>query len=96
MAQANHPTYTELHALIPELRTAARALVDGSAASPDDLVQDALVVALRGLGHLPAGRELKPWLLGVLSDRARMAGEHGLVERAERAEELGATPAERG
>jgi DNA-directed RNA polymerase specialized sigma24 family protein len=65
-----------IQALIPELRVAARDLVNGSALSPDVLVQDALMVALKKWDQLPAGDELKPWLLGVLRDPA-------LVERVE-------------
>jgi DNA-directed RNA polymerase specialized sigma24 family protein len=75
-----------IQALIPELRVAARVLVNGSAIAPDDLVQDALMVALRNWHQLPSGDGLKPWLLGVLRD-------HDLVERVE---QLGTTPAERG
>jgi DNA-directed RNA polymerase specialized sigma24 family protein len=75
-----------IQALIPELRIAARKRVDGAAFSPDDLVRDALVVALRSLDRLPSGADLKPWLLGVLSDP-------GLVEQAE---QLSAPPVERG
>jgi DNA-directed RNA polymerase specialized sigma24 family protein len=75
-----------LQALIPELRSAARELVNGSALSPDILVQDALMVALKNWDRLPPGDELKPWLLGVLRDPA-------LVERVE---QYGAPAAERG
>lgn len=75
-----------IQALIPELRLAARDLVNGSAISSDVLVQEALMVALRSWPQLPPAGELKPWLLGVLRDP-------GLLERAE---QLGTTPAERG
>jgi DNA-directed RNA polymerase specialized sigma24 family protein len=64
-----------IQALIPELRVAARDLVDGSAIEPDALVQDALMVALKKWDQLPPADELKPWLLGVLRDPS-------LVERA--------------
>jgi DNA-directed RNA polymerase specialized sigma24 family protein len=73
-----------LQALIPELRIAARELVDGSGISPDALVQDALLIALRNWNELPAGDGLKSWLLDVLRDP-------GLVERAE---QLGPATAE--
>jgi DNA-directed RNA polymerase specialized sigma24 family protein len=73
-----------LQALIPELRIAARELVDGSGISPDALVQDALLIALRNWNELPPGDGLKPWLLDVLRDP-------GLVERAE---QLGPATAE--
>jgi DNA-directed RNA polymerase specialized sigma24 family protein len=75
-----------IQALIPELRIAARDLVNGSSLSPDALVQDALKVALRNWNRLPPGAALKPWLLGVLHDSALM----------ERAQQLGTVPAERG
>jgi DNA-directed RNA polymerase specialized sigma24 family protein len=65
-----------IQALIPELRVAARDLVNGSAIEPDVLVQEALLVALRNWPHLPPADELKPWLLGVLRDP-------GLVERVQ-------------
>jgi DNA-directed RNA polymerase specialized sigma24 family protein len=71
-----------IRAHIPELRIAARNLVDGAGIAPDELVRKALVAALRGLIWLPPGADLKPWLLGILSDP-------GLVERAE---QLGAPP----
>ena len=77
--------YAALQALIPELRIAARDLVDGAALSPDDLVREALVVALGSCDRLPPGADLKPWLLGILS-------EPGLVERTE---QLSAPPVER-
>jgi DNA-directed RNA polymerase specialized sigma24 family protein len=75
-----------IQALIPGLRVAARDLVDGAAFSPDDLVREALAVALRSWDQLPSGGDLKPWLLGVLS-------EPGLVKRPE---QLSAPPVERG
>jgi DNA-directed RNA polymerase specialized sigma24 family protein len=71
-----------IQALIPELRTVARKLVDGSAHAPDGLVHDALVLALRNWHRLPPAVDLKPWLLGMLSERARAIGDRGLVERA--------------
>jgi DNA-directed RNA polymerase specialized sigma24 family protein len=75
-----------IRALIPELRCAARDLVNASTVSPDTLVQGALLVALRNWDELPAGGDLKPWLLGVLS-------EPGLVKPPE---QLSAPPVERG
>jgi DNA-directed RNA polymerase specialized sigma24 family protein len=66
-----------IQALIPELRVAARGLVNGSAIEPDALVQDALMVALRNWNELPPGDGLKPWLLDVLRDP-------GLVKRVEK------------
>jgi DNA-directed RNA polymerase specialized sigma24 family protein len=85
MAQFDQPsTSAAIQALIPELRVAARTLVDGGAVSPDDLVRDALMVALRSWNRLPPDDRLKPWLLGILSDP-------GLVERAE---QLGVPPVE--
>jgi DNA-directed RNA polymerase specialized sigma24 family protein len=75
-----------IQALIPELRVAARNLVNGSALAPDALVQDALMVALKKWNQLPPADELKPWLLGVLRDPA-------LVERVE---QRSAPAAERG
>ena len=81
-----------IQALIPELRVAARDLVNGSAIEPDALVQTALTTALRNWNQLPAGAALKPWLLGVLKDQVCTTGDPGSVERAQ---QLGALPAER-
>ncbi len=76
MPQANRSTdATAIQALIPELRVAAPDLVNGSAISPDDLVEGALMVALKNWNRLPSPDALKPWLLGVLRDPS-------LVERA--------------
>jgi DNA-directed RNA polymerase specialized sigma24 family protein len=85
MSQGN-PSSAAIQALIPELRSTARDLVNGSAIPPDVLVQEALLVALRNWNRLPSGDGLEPWLLGVLRDP-------GLVERVE---QLGTAPAERG
>jgi len=86
MSQVNEATNSAaIQALIPELRIAARELVDGSTISSDDLVQDALLVTLRNWHRLPSGDGLKPWLLGVLRDPR-------LVKRAK---QLGAPVAER-
>jgi hypothetical protein len=82
-----------VRALIPELRAAARGLVDGSAFLPDELVRDALVLALRDLHRLPSGDDVRAWLLGMLGDCARATGEPSLVERAQ---QLGAVAFERG
>jgi DNA-directed RNA polymerase specialized sigma24 family protein len=87
MSQANQPIdAAAIQALIPKLRIAARDLVDSSGISPDALVQDALLIALRNWNGLPSGDGLEPWLLGVLRDP-------GLVERAQ---QLGPATAERG
>jgi DNA-directed RNA polymerase specialized sigma24 family protein len=75
-----------IQALIPELRIAARDLANESTLSPDDLVRDVLIVALRNWDRLPSGDNLKPWLLGVLRD----------PDLVERAEQLGSAAAERG
>ena len=86
MPQANRSIdAAAIQALIPEMRVAARDLVNGLTISPEDLVQDALMVALKNWDRLPAGDELKPWLLSVLRDP-------GLVQRVE---QRGATAAER-
>jgi DNA-directed RNA polymerase specialized sigma24 family protein len=86
MSQGNPPINSvAIQALIPELRVAARDVVNGSAVAPDVLVQETLLVALRNLPQLPPADELKPWLLGVLHDP-------GLVERMQ---QLGTTSAER-
>ncbi len=87
------PKSAAIRALIPELRVAARELTDESAASPDDLVQDALGVALRSWDRLPPCADLKPWLLGILSERARTVGKPGLVEGMQ---QLGAPPTKGG
>ena len=87
MSQANQSTDSAaIQALIPELRVAARDLVNGSTRSPDDLVQGTLLVALRNWDRLPSGDGLKPWLLGVLRD----------PDLVERTKQLSAPVAERG
>ncbi len=69
MPQANRSIdAAAIQALIPEMRVAARDLVNGLTISPEDLVQDALMVALKNWDRLPSSDELKPWLLGVLRD----------------------------
>jgi DNA-directed RNA polymerase specialized sigma24 family protein len=83
MSQGN-PSSAAIQALIPELRSTARDVVNGSAVAPDVLVQETLLLALRNLPQLPPADELKPWLLGILSDP-------GLVERVQ---QLGPAPAE--
>ena len=85
MSQGNPPINSAaIQALIPELRVAARDVVNGSAIAPDDLVQETLLVALRNWPQLPPADELKPWLLGVLRNPA-------LVQRVE---QFGTAPAE--
>ena len=87
MPQSDHSIDSAaIQALIPELRVAARDLVNGSTRSPDDLVQGTLLVVLRNWDQLPSGDGLKPWLLDVLRDP-------GLVERTK---QLSAPVAERG
>ena len=81
--------YTTIRALIPELSRAARRLADGSALSPDELVRDTLVAALRDWHRLPHGADPRPWLLGILGDRARdrrprPSGAGAVVRRAAR------------
>ena len=84
MSQGNPPINSAaIQALIPELRSVARGLVNGSAIPPDVLVQGALLVALRNWQQ-PSGDGLKPWLLGVLRD----------LDLVERVEQLGTTLAE--
>ena len=85
MPQANQTIdATAIQALIPELRVAARDLVNGSAIPPDDLVQGTLLVALRNWQQQPSGDDLKPWLLGVLRD----------LDLVERVQQLGPAAAE--
>ncbi len=87
MSQADQSTNsTAIQALIPELRVAARDLVNGSTISSDGLVQGTLLVALRNWDRLPSGDGLKPWLLGVLRD----------PDLVERAKQLSTPLAERG
>jgi DNA-directed RNA polymerase specialized sigma24 family protein len=57
-------------ALIPALRASARDLVDGSGLEPDELVRDALALALRDWHRRPPGADLKKWLGDILRDRA--------------------------
>ena len=69
MSQGNPPINSAaIQGLIPELRVAARDLVNGSAIPPDALVQGALLVALRNWHQLPSDDGLKPWLLGTMRD----------------------------
>lgn len=39
----------------------------------EDVLQDALVRALRGIGGFDGGRPLRPWLLGIAANRCRTA-----------------------
>ncbi len=78
--QVDQPTRsTAIQVLIPELRVIARKLVNRSAHAPEDLVHDVLMTALRNWHQLPPGPDLRPWLLGILSDRARTIGDPGLA-----------------
>lgn len=61
----------ELEELIPALRRYARGLA-GSRSAADDMVQDALVLALDRERQFRGGR-LKPWVFAILSNIGRSA-----------------------
>jgi len=50
---------------LPRLRRYARAML-GDRAAADDLVQDTLERAWRQIAQWQAGRELRPWLFGIM------------------------------
>jgi RNA polymerase sigma-70 factor, ECF subfamily len=55
--------------LQPKLRAYARRLVNGDEHAADDLVQDALLLALRSWDTFAAGTNLKAWLFRILHNR---------------------------
>jgi len=61
----------ELEGLIPALRRYARGLA-GNRAAADDMVQDALLLALDRERQFRSGR-LKPWVFAILSNVGRSA-----------------------
>jgi RNA polymerase sigma-70 factor, ECF subfamily len=59
-------------ALLPHLRAFARSLVGGDRPHlADDLVQDTVVLALRGWRQFAPGTDLKAWLFRILHNRCR-------------------------
>jgi RNA polymerase sigma-70 factor (ECF subfamily) len=68
---AHHPR-DDLVAQLPHLRAFARSLVGGGRADlADDLVQDTVVLALRGWEQFTPGTDLKAWLFRILHNRCR-------------------------
>jgi RNA polymerase sigma-70 factor (ECF subfamily) len=59
----------ELMELLPQLRAYARSLTRGDASLADDLVQDAVVNALRAEHQYTPGTNLKAWLFTILRNR---------------------------
>lgn len=59
----------EIVALLPEMRGFARSLAGGDPHLADDLVQDAVMLALRSWGSFQPGTNLKSWLLKILHNR---------------------------
>lgn len=69
-APADSPR-TALAGLLPELRTFARFLAGGRRAEADDLVQEALLRALRGLDRFEPGTNLRAWAFTILRNTFR-------------------------
>lgn len=63
-----HPQQ-DIVALLPEMRGFARSLVGGDAHLADDLVQDAVLLALRSWDSFQPGTNLKSWLLKIVHNR---------------------------
>lgn len=81
----------------PELLEVARHLARGRSEA-EDLVQATFLAALEGAGRFEEGRELVPWLIGILVNLARRArGQRGAVGEPseEIADARAADPAER-
>jgi RNA polymerase sigma-70 factor (ECF subfamily) len=57
--------------LLPNLRAFARSLSKGDVHLADDLVQDAVMLALRHWGQFQPGTNLKAWLFKILHNRWR-------------------------
>jgi RNA polymerase sigma-70 factor (ECF subfamily) len=64
-------SHREIVPLIPEMRGFARSLAGGDPHLADDLVQDTIVLALRGWRQFMPGTNLKSWLLKILHNRFR-------------------------
>src|SRR5918997_611120 len=78
-------------ALLPHLRAFARSLVGGGRADlADDLVQDTVVLALRGWEQFTPGTDLKAWLFRILHNRCR-----SVLRRRHVASEIGVDDLER-
>jgi RNA polymerase sigma-70 factor (ECF subfamily) len=63
-----HPQQ-EIVPLLPEMRGFARSLAGGDAHFADDLVQDAVLLALRSWDSFTPGTNLKSWLLKIVHNR---------------------------
>src|SRR3954463_16206451 len=55
--------------LLPHLRAYARGLTGGDAPAADDLVQDAVMLALQAWHTFAPGTNLKAWLFRILRNR---------------------------
>ena len=64
-------SHHEIVQLIPEMRGFARSLAGGDSHLADDLVQDTILLALRGWHQFMPGTNLKSWLLKILHNRFR-------------------------
>ena len=64
-------SHAEMTALLPHLRAFARSLTTGDAHLADDLVQDTVLLALRGWHQFTPGTNLKAWLFQILRNRQR-------------------------
>jgi RNA polymerase sigma-70 factor (ECF subfamily) len=64
-------SHHEIVPLIPEMRGFARSLAGGDSHLADDLVQDTILLALRGWHQFMPGTNLKSWLLKILHNRFR-------------------------
>jgi RNA polymerase sigma-70 factor, ECF subfamily len=78
-------------ALVPRLRASARALAGGDRHLADDLVQDAVALALRGQGRFTPGTDLRAWLFTILRNRFRsvVTRKHVRAEVAADGDDLG-------
>ena len=61
----------DVAALVPALRTFARALTGGEPSVADDLVQDTMVNALQAHEQYQPGTNLEAWLFTILRNRHR-------------------------
>ena len=76
-------SHAEMTALLPHLRAFARSLTMGDAHLADDLVQDTVLLALRGWHQFTPGTNLKAWLFQILRNHHR-----SLLSRGKRTEVL--------
>lgn len=88
-----------LPGLIPALRAYGRTLAR-SAAAADDLVQEALLRALRAEAQFEPGTDLRAWTFTILRNvwlgQARRAGRERRALEAQRPEDEGSRPGQHG